>query len=51
MTSGIEFFLTRRVRDPEDDHRGWEWYVLDNERIHQDILQILSIRQGIFERL
>src|SRR6266404_9223278 len=41
MANGISFFLTHRVRDPEDDHRGWEWYVLDSERIQQDILQIL----------
>jgi hypothetical protein len=41
MPSGIEFFLTHRVRDAEDDYRGWEWYVVDSERLHQDMLQIL----------
>ena len=41
MPSGLEFFLTHRVRDAEDDYRGWEWYVLDSERLHQDMLQIL----------
>src|ERR1700730_12802943 len=41
MSSGLEFFLTHRVRDAEDDYRGWEWYVLDSERLHQDMLQIL----------
>ena len=41
MPSGLEFFLTHRVRDAEDDYRGWEWYVLDSERLHPDMLQIL----------
>jgi hypothetical protein len=41
MPSGIEFFLIHRVRDAEDDYRGWEWYVVDSERLHQDMLQIL----------
>jgi hypothetical protein len=48
MANGIEFFLTHRVRDPEDDYRGWEWYVLDSEGLHQDILQILLNRSAEF---
>jgi len=41
MPNGIEFFLTQCVQDTTKDWRGWDWHVLDSERLQQDILQIL----------
>lgn len=42
--SATEFFLTQRL---PRDHK-WEWYVLDREGLHQDILQILFNTSPIF---
>jgi tRNA isopentenyl-2-thiomethyl-A-37 hydroxylase MiaE len=41
MPSAIEFFLTHCIQRPEAHPKGWEWWVLDREGIHQDILHIL----------
>jgi len=51
MTTSIEFFLTQCVQQSEKDGRGWEeWYVLDSERLHQDILHILFNTSPEFSR-
>jgi hypothetical protein len=41
MASGIEFFLTQRVQSAEKHNQGWEWWILDNERLNQDIIHML----------
>lgn len=41
MTSGIEFFLSQCVQDQSKHPKGWDWYVLDSERLQQDILHVL----------
>jgi hypothetical protein len=41
MVTGIEFFLTQCVQDKSKHAKGWEWYVIDSERLQQDILHVL----------
>jgi hypothetical protein len=41
MTSGIEFFLTQCVQSADKHDKKWAWYILDSERLQQDIIQIL----------
>lgn len=53
--NGIEFFLTQKVQAATLHQGGWEWHILDNERLHQDIIQILcnvspAFTQGLFDR-
>lgn len=46
--NGIEFFLTHQVQAKEDHSKGYPWYVLDSERLHEDILQILFNESPVF---
>lgn len=39
--NGIEWLLTRRVRHPEDHPNNFEWWFLDLEIMHQEILHLL----------
>jgi hypothetical protein len=48
--SAIEFFLTRCLQESPHHPAGWEWYVLDREGLHQDILQVLFNESSQFGR-
>lgn len=41
MPGAMDFFLTYQLQRPEHHPNGWEWWVLDREGIHQDLLQLL----------
>ncbi len=39
--TGIEFFLTSQVQDKSKHEKQWEWWVLDSERLQQDIIHVI----------
>ena len=50
MISALDFFLRAELQRSSDHPKGWDWYVLDSERLHQDILQFLIPRSVAFTR-
>jgi hypothetical protein len=41
MVNALKYFLTHKLLPSDTAHQTWEWWILDREGLHQDILQIL----------